>query len=143
MAKKRRAPLLDSETEAVKPSEVRAAISQKKLRSLLATAKRTQNDISELAGGLGAEVKDAVENHYLHRKAFNVCKQADRMEAEKLADFLDSLDHYLDISGLRDRASKVQRMNFGVAEEAEDEGEDEGGDRNVRAFPPPRGVAAE
>ncbi len=129
----------DTATEQVKPSETRPAISQKKLRSLLNTARRVQKEISELAGGIGAEIKDAAETNYLHRKAFNVCKAADRMEPEKLADFLDCLDHYLDISGLRDRASKVTRMDF----EASDEAEDDDAPGNVRQFAAPRGVAAE
>ncbi len=46
--------------ENVKPSEVRSAISQKKLRSLMASVRAAQSNITEIAGGLGAEIKDAV-----------------------------------------------------------------------------------
>lgn len=129
---------------AAKPSEVRSAITQAKLRSLLKSARVAQKDINQIAGDLGAEVKNAVDKDYLHRKAFSVCKTADRMEPEKLADFLDCLDHYLDISGLRDRASKVQRMDFGSGEDGEDDGEgEEAAGTNVEPFPAPTSVAAE
>ena len=34
----------------------------------------------------------------------------DRMESEKLAEFLDALDYMLDASGLRERAATAPRM---------------------------------
>jgi hypothetical protein len=133
-------------TEAAAPSEVRKSISAPKLKSLLASARKATQNLTEISGSLGEEIKTAVDKHHLHRKAFSVIRQADRMEPEKLADFLDCLDHYLDISGLRDRAAQVQRMQFGPGggasepvggDEDEDLGEGDGG------FPQPRGEAAE
>lgn len=137
MAKKRKATQPKETTERTQPSEVRKTITQQKLRSLLASAKAAQSNINEISGGLGSEIKEAVEKHHLHRKAFNVCKQANRMEPEKLAEFLDYLDHYLDISGLRDRAAKVQRLDMGEGEVEEDD------DDKVHQFPRPTGAAAE
>lgn len=125
----------DNEAEAVQPEEVRQAISARKLKSLLSSARKAKEGISEIAGGFGSEVKDAVENHHLHRKAFRVIESADRMEPEKLADFFDCLDHYRDISGLNDRAASVQRLDLNEPEEEETP--------NVKRFPAPRGVAAE
>ncbi len=122
------------EPKAAKPSEVSPSISQQKLKALLASKRRATNDISEISGGLGSEIKTAIEENHLHRKAFGVICQLDRMEPEKLADFLDCFDHYLDISGLSDRAEQVQRLGLdGNAGDTEQEEGDE--DDNVRRFP--------
>lgn len=144
MAKKRRNGTAEATEQPPPEQKARAVTGQKKLRSLLNTARSVKKDISELAGGYGTEIKDAVENHHLHRKAFNVCRSADGMEPGKLAEFLDCLDHYLDISGLRARADKVIRMDFEADGEDADDGENaEPQESTVRAFPAPRGVAAE
>lgn len=139
--KKTRAKSRPAAATKVKPSEVKPAISQQKLRSLMASNRRAKNDIAEIAGGLGSEIKTAVEKHHLHRKAFNVIKQGDRMEPEKLADFLDCLEHYLDISGLNERAAQVQRLALDDGEKGGEEEVEE--DETVRRFPAPAGVAAE
>lgn len=120
-------------TDRVKPSEVSRQIGARKLRELIATACAASNDMREIAGSLGAEIKDAAENHHLHKKAF----AADRMEPEKLAEFLDCLDYYLDVTGLRDRASKVQRLPMGDEDENPEQAD------NVKPFPAPSSVAAE
>jgi hypothetical protein len=124
------------------PAEVaRPSTSQSKLKSLMAAARSAQKDVTEISGSLGAEIKVAVEKHHLHRKAFRVIVALDRMEPEKLADFLDCFEHYLDISGLNARAKSAPRMNF----EQDAEGPEDDGPENVVKgnFPPPSGVAAE
>lgn len=133
----------------------REVTSGKKLKSLLASCRSTQNDITELAGTLGEEIKTAVEKHHLHKKAFNVCKMADRMEPEKLAEFLEQLEHYLEATGLNDRARSAPRMEMGdgngadpTENEADEAEQDKAAKRksgrgNVRAFPQPVGEAAE
>ena len=130
---------------AAKPSEVRPATPQKKLRQLLAAARSAQKDIDEIAGGMGEEIKTAVEKHHLHRKAFNVVKMADRMEPEKLADFLDNLEHYLEVSGLNERAASAPRLGMGDEpnETAADELEQARAARRKKDFPQPEGEAAE
>lgn len=137
--------------ERVKPSELREVISEKKLRSLLASARSAQKDIDEIAGGIGSEIKQAVEKSHLHRKAFAVIKTLDRMEPEKLADFLDNFEHYLEISGLNERAKSVIGMDLTSGEETEDEDggkparkpRGKGKKSNVEAFPLPQQQAAE
>lgn len=125
--------------EAAKPSEVRKAISKNKLRALLASAKKTKADVDEIVGGHRSEIATAVENHYLHKKAFAITKSLNRLEPENLRETLDCLDHYLDISGLRERAESAPAMTF---EEVDDI--DAKTDRkNVRDFPAPRAEAAE
>jgi hypothetical protein len=110
--------------EPVKSSEVTQQISARKLCSLLATARSTYKDVREIAGAFGAEVKNAAEHEHLNKKAFSMVKTLDRMEPEKLADTLDSLDYYLDVSGLRKRASQVQRLPMGGGDEAAEEEHD-------------------
>jgi hypothetical protein len=103
-------------------------ITPTKLLSLMKSARTAQKDIQEIAGSLGSEIKTAVENNHLHRKAFAVVKAGDKMEPEKLAEFLAHLDFYLEASGLRMRAASAPRL------EVED---------NVKPFPQPHGIAAE
>lgn len=106
-------------------------VGQRKLRELMASARSAHQDTREIAGTLGAEIKDAVENHHLHKKAFSVIRTADRMEPEKLVEFLDCLDLYLDLSGLRERAAKAPRLGL------------DDDQTNVKPFPAPSSVAAE
>jgi hypothetical protein len=106
-------------------------ITPNKLLSLMKSARSAQKDIQEIAGGLGSEIKTAVENHHLHRKAFSVVKAGDKMEPEKLAEFLAHLDFYLEASGLRKRAASAPRLE--VIE----------GGKNEKPFPQPHGQAAE
>ncbi len=133
---------------AAKPAKVRRQISASKLRSLMATARSTYKDVREIAGGFGAEVKNAAEHDHLNKKAFAILRGLDRLEPEKLADALDALDYYLDVGGLRKRASQVQRLPLGGEDEeggAPDTEEPRQGARaaNVRPFPQPAGIAAE
>lgn len=114
-------------------------ISARKLKSLMAEGRKATQDTREIAGTLGQQIKDAVENDHLHKGAFAVIRKLDRMEPEKLADFLDTLDYYRDISGINERAAKVMRMDL------EDDGgkATAGGKGTVHPFPTPKGEAAE
>lgn len=109
-------------TEAVKASEVSKMIPKSTLGSILALDKRTKAAQSELAGELGQKIANAVETYGTNRKALGVIRQLNRMEPEKLADFLDHFDYMLDISGLEKRAESVQRLP--LAEENEELGEE-------------------
>lgn len=136
----RRGQASDGEGQKVKPSEVLQAISAAKLRSLLKDGRATQADIQEIAGTFGNAVKSAVENHHLHRKAFAHIRALDRMEPEKLADYMAHFEHMYEISGLRERAESAQRLPMGddqtelEADEAEQErtGKGRGGPRLVQ-----------
>lgn len=120
-------------TEAVKPSEVLTMIPAGPLNSILALDKRTKNQQSELAGELGQKIAAACERYGTNRKALGVVRQCNRMEPEKLADFLDHLDYLLDISGLEKRAADVQRLplNEPDAEQGEGASPAEGADGKV------------
>lgn len=111
--------------------KVTALPSAKLIQNLLAMARKAKEDTGEINGELGSAIKDASDNKHLHKKAFGIVKSLDRMEAERLADCLEHLDDYLEKSGLRKRAGQIMRMPL----------DDEG--TNVRAFPQPKGEAAE
>ncbi len=129
MAKKK-----DAETtEAVKPSEVEQQIAPKKLKALLKTSNEAFKNTREIAGELGQKIAEAVEKDHLHRKAFAILKGFDRMTPEKLSDVWETLNYYMDVSGLAERAKSALKMNFDAAE-GEDEGET---DTNVTGFPTP------
>lgn len=127
------------------------ATSGKKLKSLLASARSTQSDITELAGTLGEEIKTAIENNHLHRKAFNIVKGLDRMEPEKLRECWEHLEHYMEAAGLNERIASAPRLTMGEGGddptelEADEAEQDKAAKRkgNVRAFPQPTGEAAE
>ncbi len=125
----------EQEPEQAKSSEVRRAISAKKLKSLLSSCRSAQQNINEISGGLGEEIKAAIEKNHLHRKAFNVVKMADRMEPEKLSEFMDHLDHYFEISGLNARAEQVERLAMGDVTQNGEGDPDEDDEGNVRPFP--------
>lgn len=123
--------------DAVKPSEVIPQTSPKKLKALLKTAEHTKTNMQELAGELGQQIKDAVEKDHLHRKAFSVLRTMDRMTPEKLADFWDTLQYYVDVSGIGERAKSAPRMAFDAEGNGEDD-EAEGAKGNVTGFPASR-----
>lgn len=116
--------------EKVKPSETKQVISQSALVNLIKAKRGAKKDTGEINGRVGQMIADAVENKHLHRKAFATIMQLDGMEPEKLADFLDNFDFYLDITGIRKRAESVMRMNLGEAA-----AEDEAPASNVAQFP--------
>lgn len=136
-ARKKGATASTSTTDEKKtPTQRAGQISQKKLKTLLAECRSAYKDTREINGELGAKIKDAIENENLHKKAFATIRSLDRMEPEKLADFLDMFEYYLDISGLKKRAEDVMKMDFN------DDGQGEG-KSNVAPFPSPKGEAAE
>lgn len=126
MAKKPSKSKADAKEEKARP-----AISQSKLRSLLASARSTKADVDEIVGTHRQQIAEAVEKHHLHKKALAIIKSLDRLEPEKLADCLDCLEHYLDISGLNDRAKTAPRLGL-------DKGEEEGEETGNGASPPTR-----
>lgn len=120
--KSKAAPTAAASVENVKGSEVTGMITKSVLGNILTLDKRTKRQQSELAGEIGSAVAKAVERFGTNRKALGIIRTLNRMEPEKLADFLDHFDYMLDISGLEDRAATVQRLPVGeAAEESEEE----------------------
>ena len=119
-------------------SEVRAAISAPKLKSLLKAKRGAKTDTGEINGRVVQMIAEAVEKHHLHRKAFGAIVHLDRMEPEKIRDYLDCFEHYLDISGIGKRAESVERLPLGDANETggnDDEDDASEPAANVQQFP--------
>ena len=96
-----------------KATEVEAIqIGKSKLKTLLSTARSTYREQHRVGGELGQAIANAVENDHLHRKAFSFIRAADRMEPEELADYLDHIELYLDMSGLKERAESAPRLQI-------------------------------
>lgn len=122
------------------PSEVSPQIGKNKLRGLLRAANDAHKDQREIAGGLGQKIADAVENEHLHKKAFATLRMADRMTPEKLADWWDTLQLYMDLSGLAERAASAPRLRLEPdAEDGEEEDKTKGG--KVTPLRPPAQAA--
>jgi hypothetical protein len=133
MMARKKAGTDDGAAEQPAPKEKTTALPNAKLiLNLLAQARKVKEDVGEIAGELGAAIKDASDNKHLNKKAFGIVKSLDRMEPERLADCLEHLDDYLEKGGLRKRAGQVMRMPLDGDEAP-----------NVRPFPQPRGEAAE
>jgi hypothetical protein len=115
-----------------KPSEVTEQIGQKKLKALLKAATEAYKEGREIAGTIGQKIGEAVENDRLHRKAFSVLRGMDRMTPEKLADFWDTLQFYVDASGLGERAKAALRLPLDAGDD-----DDDATEGNVKAFPTP------
>lgn len=122
-----------AEEQKVKPSEVKKMISGSKLKNLMSAKRSAKKDTAEISGQVGQMIRDAQENNHLHRKAFGTICQLDAMEPEKIRDFLDHFEYYLDVSGIKKRADAAPRLPMGDGAGEEDEEETE--DTNVHKFP--------
>lgn len=116
-------PKKETSTDPVKPSEVLKMIPAGALDTILKLDKRTKNSQSELAGELGSAIAKACERYGTNRKALGIVRMLNRMEIEKVADFLDHLDYLLDVSGIEERASKVQKLPLEPKNEDDGEGD--------------------
>ena len=123
-------------TTAAKPSEVKKMISGAKLKNLMAAKRSAKKDTAEISGQVGQMIRDAQENNHLHRKAFGTICQLDAMEPEKIRDYLDHFNYYLDVSGINKRAEAAPRLPMGDEPGAgADDDEDEAANSNVARFP--------
>jgi hypothetical protein len=117
----------------VKPSEVRDAITEKKLKALLNAARSTTKEVATLTGTIREKIAYAQEHDHLATGPFALIRRLDRMEPEKLADFMDSFEHYMDISGLDARRQQAQRLEFGPGKDADNEDGDDDNVHHLRA----------
>lgn len=101
-------PAVDATTAAVNKGH--KLISQNDLKNLLRSIKSLEGDKDESVGMIREKIGYAVEKKNLHKKAFATCRQLDKMEPEKLADYFDNLLAYMDLLGLDERIKSVQRL---------------------------------
>jgi hypothetical protein len=92
-------------------------ISAPKLKSILSSTQKAKEDIAEITGPLGEEIKSAIEKHHLHRKAFNAIKSIYNAPPEKLREFKDHFDYYWEASGLEKKANSAPRLPMGAEED--------------------------
>lgn len=62
-----------------------------------------QSDMDEARGKIGALVKNGEKDKNLHRKAFKILCQTEKMDSTKRDEFLRHLYHYLDVRGHKPR----------------------------------------
>lgn len=141
MARPRKDKAPEPSTTAAKPSEVIEVISEKKLKALLNQARSSTKDIASITGEMREKIGYAKEHDHLHTGAFGLTRRLDRMEPEKLADFMDHFDHYFNVSGLAKRREQAQRLNFGPGDAESEEGDEDDG--KVRQLRQPQREAAE
>jgi hypothetical protein len=101
----------DDGTEQVTADETRKMIPGKKLKELLATMRKGKSAQTRIAGEVGSEIKTAIERYGCNRKVLRLLHQLDGMENEDIADFLDELKYYLDVSGIEKRAESAPRFS--------------------------------
>lgn len=90
-------------------------------KTLVSRANALEADMTSSRGELGAFVKDAEDKHNLHRKAFKLTRQLERMDDTKLAEFLRHFDHYRNLLKLDDKAGIDMFEEADPARQAPDE----------------------
>lgn len=99
-------------TEQVTEEEVTKPITPSALKSLL----KLIDDIDDETAESRKRVKDAIEElrvkKHIHvdTYALGILKKLRSLTTEKMAEKLDIIDYYIDASGLRDKAAKVQKL---------------------------------
>jgi hypothetical protein len=83
---------------------------------LLIELREIETRKDRIVGSLRERIGDAVKNDHLHKGVFAWIRKLDKMEAEDLVVWLDTLEAYLDGSGLMDRAETVQELPMGGPE---------------------------
>lgn len=109
-------------TQAAKPSEVRRVIDQASAMRLLKICRSKQSEANSLTGELREEIANAVAKKGLHKKAFSVIRQMDKMEPPQLADYIESLYHLIDVCGMAERANSAPSFTASM-EQDDDDGE--------------------
>ncbi len=84
-------------------------ISQNDLRNLVRTCKGLKDDLDETTGIIREKIAYAVEKKNLNKRAFSELRKLDKMEAEKLADYWDTLLAYMEMGGLMERIESITR----------------------------------
>lgn len=75
-------------------SEEAVIISKSKLRALISELASHQAEMDEIRGTMGATVKNAVNDHNVHKGVLALTRRLRRMDAQKRAEFLFHFDRY-------------------------------------------------
>lgn len=99
-------------------------------------ALRTRQDKqATLRDQMGSAIGNAVEHQFLHRKAHSHFRQLDKMEPEKLAEFLFHFFHYCTMGGIFERAASVRSLDLDDGGEGGEGGEQAGGGESGESEP--------
>ena len=82
-------------------------ISAAKLKKLVKAREGARKQTSEINGGIGDMVADAIEKDNLDKVAFAMACRLDRMSPEKLWVTLPALLYYIDELGLKEKAESA------------------------------------
>jgi hypothetical protein len=75
------------------------------LRDLLERLRRQQSRRTDAVSAIGSMVTDAIERQSLHRRAFKIFCQLDKLTDAELKSTLTHLTHYIDVTGMKARAN--------------------------------------
>lgn len=100
--------------------QVRKVITQNNLKILLEDCGTHKTRADSHNGKLREAIAQAVQHQHLNKKVFGLIRQLDKLEPETLLVYLEDLEHYLDISGLNDRADSVGKLPLGQADDGEE-----------------------
>lgn len=92
------------------PGPVRQVPTQKQIKDLLRDTANFKAEADAATGSLREKIAYAVKNQHLHAKAFAEVRKCSKMSPEKLAEYLDHLEHYMEVSGNYARANAVQQL---------------------------------
>lgn len=130
--------------ETPKPTATEAAvnkgyklISQNDLRNLLKQCAGLKDDLDETTGILREKIAYAVDKKNLNKKAFGELRKLNKMEAEKLADYWDTLQAYMEMAGLMERMESVSRLPLGDGKK----GGEEEAEKDEEPAPPAEAVS--
>ncbi len=71
-----------------------------KFKETLASYNTMKSDMDSARGEMGSLLKNAEDQHQLHRKAFKDVQKLEKMDAAKRADYLRAFNAYLKYLGL-------------------------------------------
>lgn len=138
--KKKAAAAPEPEKTEERPLTGARVISQNDLRNLLKSIKLAEGEKDEAVGIIREKIGFAVEKKNLNKVAFAYVRKFDKMEAEKLADLWDTLELYMEMTGLFDRIESVAKLPFDAPKEPQ-EGEDDGEQAKEEPAPPAETVS--
>ena len=110
--------------DAAKPAQTAAAggegggartlvmITEKNLNGLLKTANSLNKQTAQIVGTLREKIAYAQEKQHLDTKAFALLRKFDKMEAEAAARLWDTLNMYMDMSGVMKKIQAVGEFDF-------------------------------
>jgi hypothetical protein len=133
MAKKPNGRPKPAREEAASPAvQTIKVIDEGSFKKLVKAVENAEADKNEAVGSIGSLVANAIEKKHLHKKAFSIYRGLKRLSDAHLALTLSHLDHYREIGGLDERASRQMELGLQPGEGEPEDGSEPEGDNVVR-----------